>query len=123
MATSQALELGKKLVELCRSGKNLEAIDSLYSKDIISVEATPMPSQPAEMRGLDAIRKKNQMWMDEFDWNSGSVSEPMVHGDRFSIFYTMDVTNKKTGKQMHMEEIGLYTVKDNKIIKEEFFYH
>jgi hypothetical protein len=32
-------EIGHKLVALCQQGKNLEAIDTLYSKDAESVEA------------------------------------------------------------------------------------
>ena len=33
------LEVGKKLVELCKQGKNQEAMDTLYAPDIVSVEA------------------------------------------------------------------------------------
>jgi len=28
-----------------------------------------------------------------------------------------------TGKRFKMEEAGLYTVKDGKVVHEEFFYH
>ena len=50
------LEVANKLVELCRAGKNLECIDALYSKDIVSVEPMAMPPMPAEMRGIAAVK-------------------------------------------------------------------
>ena len=33
------LEIGKKLVELCREGKNEEAVNTLLADDVVSVEA------------------------------------------------------------------------------------
>jgi ketosteroid isomerase-like protein len=34
----------------------------------------------------------------------------------------MDVTIKQANKRVSMDEVGLFTVKDGKIVKEEFFY-
>ena len=34
----------------------------------------------------------------------------------------MDVTVKETGARMTMDEIGVYTVKNGKIVEERFFY-
>ena len=53
----------------------------------------------------------------------GSVAEgPFPHGDRFIVRFKYDVTPKHTGKRMTMDETGLYTVQNGKIVKEEFFY-
>jgi len=41
---------------------------------------------------------------------------------RFILRFKYDVTPKQTGKRMTLDETGLYTVRDGKIIKEEFFY-
>ncbi len=41
-------QVGEKLVSLCRVGKNLDAVESLYSKDIVSVEAQGSPEMPAQ---------------------------------------------------------------------------
>jgi hypothetical protein len=40
-------EIGQKMVELCRQGKNDEAIKTLFSDDIVSVEAGAPPGQEA----------------------------------------------------------------------------
>ena len=45
--------------------------------------------------------------------------------NRPSAFRFTDVTAKAgpmAGKRMHLDEAALYTVKDGKIIQEEFFY-
>ena len=34
----------------------------------------------------------------------------------------MDMTVKETGARMKMDEVGVYTVKDGKIVEERFFY-
>ena len=36
--------------------------------------------------------------------------------------YTMDVTIKETGARQNMDEVGVYTVRDGKIVEERFFY-
>ena len=48
------LDVGKKLVELCKQGKNEEAVEALYSPDIVSVEAGAPPGDSPERRGLAA---------------------------------------------------------------------
>jgi len=114
-------ETGKRLVELCKQDKHLEAIDTLYSPEIISLEPRATTNTDIETRGLDAIRKKNVWWMQTQHVNSSSVEGPYVNGDRFSVNFKYDITNKKNGKRMDLSEVGLYTVQNNKIVKEEFF--
>jgi hypothetical protein len=35
-------------VALCREGKNLDAVNELYSEDIVSIEASTRPGMPRE---------------------------------------------------------------------------
>ena len=119
------MEVGQRLVALCQQGKNLEALDTLYDKDVLSVEAMAMPDMPAEMKGIDALRKKSDWWFANNEVHGGSSKGPFPNGDRFAVIYTFDVTPKsgpRAGKRVQMEEVGLYTVKGGKIVKEEFFY-
>lgn len=118
-------EVGEKLVALCREGKNIEAVDTLYDPDIVSVEAMSMPDMPAEMRGVEAVRGKNQWWMDNHEIHSASTEGPYPHGDRFAVKYAYDVTAKAgpmAGNRMKMDEVAVYTVRDGKIVREEFYY-
>ncbi len=118
-----AMEVGKKLVELCKANKNMEAVETLYSPDIVSVEAASMPGMPAEMKGIDAIRGKNQWWLDNHEVHSASCDGPYPHGDRFIVHFDYDVTNKKSNHRMQMNEMALYTVAGGKVVREEFFYN
>jgi len=118
-------EVGEKLVALCREGKNVEAVDTLYGPDIVSVEAISMPDMPAEMRGIEAVRGKNQWWLDNHEIHSASSEGPYPHGDKFAVKYAYDVTAKAgpmAGNRMKMDEVAVYTVHDGKIVREEFYY-
>jgi hypothetical protein len=85
-----------------------------------------MPEFPQHMKGIEAVRKKNQWWFDNHTIHGGDAMGPWPHGDRFIVLFKIDVTAKTgpmAGKRMQAEEAGLYTVKDGKIVREEFFYH
>lgn len=116
------LEVGKKLVELCKQGKNHEAMETLYAPEIVSVEAAAMPGMSAESRGRDAVFAKSKWWVDNHIVHSASVEGPYPHGDRFIVRFNYDVTIKAAGQRVQMDEMGLFTVKDGKIVREEFFY-
>ena len=123
---SDTLSVGKKLVELCRQGKNTEAIETLYSPDIVSIEVMGSPNMPARMEGLDKIKGKNEWWEKNHEVHSAEVEGPWPHGDRFIVHFKYDVTAKggpMAGNRMMLDEAGLYTVKNGKVAQEEFFYH
>jgi ketosteroid isomerase-like protein len=116
------MEIAKKLVELCRQGKNMEVLDTLFADDVVSVEAVAMPEIPQELKGLEAVKKKGEWWLANHEIHSASVTGPWPHGDRFIVGFQYDVTNKPSGMRMQMEEAALYIIRDGKIVREEFFY-
>jgi len=113
-------EVATKLVELCRKGEWMKAINELYSKDIVSVEAQEMENMPAEMRGIDQVRGKTEWWEKNMQVHSAKVGGPFVAGDTFVVQFDVDVTDKASNKRMQMSEVGIYTVKDGKVSREEF---
>src|SRR5437660_1674195 len=48
-------EVAKKVVELTRKQAWKKAIDTLYDKDIVSVEARTMDGSSPETRGIDSL--------------------------------------------------------------------
>lgn len=116
------MEIARKLVELCRQGKNMEALETLYANDAVSVEPVAMPDMQQEAKGPAAIKGKGEWWVANHEVHSAAVTGPWPHGDRFVVGFQYDVTNKPSGKRMQMEEAGLYTVRNGKIVREEFFY-
>jgi SnoaL-like domain len=113
-------EVALRLVELCRKGEYMQAIDSLYGKDIVSVEPRAMENMPAEMRGIDQVRGKTHWWIANHEIHDSKVSGPFVAGDKFVVQFDIDVTDKASKQRMQMSEVGIYTVKDDKIAREEF---
>jgi ketosteroid isomerase-like protein len=116
------LEVGKKLVELCKAGKNKEAAETLYAPDIVSVEAGGPPGKDRATRGVKALAEKSQWWQDNHTIHSSATEGPWPHDDRFIVKFTYDVTFKPENKRFTLEEAALFTVKDGKVVKEEFFY-
>ena len=53
----------------------------------------------------------------------GRDAGPYVGEDEFAVHYDYDVTNRPSGQRIQMTEMALYTVKDGKIVREQFFYH
>jgi ketosteroid isomerase-like protein len=116
------LEIGQKMVELCREGKNDEAIKTLFSEDIVSVEAGAPPGQDATTKGMAAVLGKGKWWVDNHIIHSAKAEGPWPHGDRYIVRFTYDVTFKPDNKRFTMDEAALYTVANGKVVKEEFFY-
>ncbi len=51
-----------------------------------------------------------------------AAAVPNMDRIQFMLRFKYDVTPKQTGKRITLDEIGLYTVRDGKITKKEFFY-
>ena len=51
-------EVADKVVKLCSQGKFDEATDTLYSPDIVSMEAGAPPGQSRESKGIAAVKAK-----------------------------------------------------------------
>jgi SnoaL-like protein len=108
-------EVAKKVVELVRKQAWYDALDSLYDKDIVSVEATA-----PETRGKDGVRGKIDWWVSAMEVHSFTASEPFAGHDRFVVQYDADVTEKESKQRRQISEVGVYTVKNGKIVREEF---
>ena len=63
---------------MCREQKWLEAINSLYADDIVSVEAQEIGEMPREMRGLDQVRGKPQWFLETSEIHACTIGGPFV---------------------------------------------
>lgn len=115
-------EVADKLVQLCREGKFGEATNVLYATDILNVEAIAPPGGSRETKGLDAVKERSKWWEDNHEVHACTVEGPLVAGSHFAVTFKLDVTFKPEKRRFNLEEIGIYTVSDGKIVREEFFY-
>lgn len=122
-APASTAAVANELVTLCRAGRNLDAIAKLYSPKIESIEPVGNEAMPAELKGIEAIRQKNESWFENNEVHSAEVNGPFIGGDQFAVQYVFDTTFKPTGQRSAMTEMALYTVKDGKIVREQFYYH
>jgi ketosteroid isomerase-like protein len=116
------MDIAKQLVELCRQGKIEQAINTLFADEIVSVEAGAPPGMQREARGIAALSAKSEWWLANHEIHSSAVTGPWPHDDRFVVGFQYDITNKPSGRRMNLDEVGLYQVRDGKIVREEFFY-
>lgn len=119
-----AFEIGKQLVAYCKEGKNLDSINNLYAESVESIEASPPPQGGERVtKGLEGVRAKNQWWSENHEIHSAQVEGPWPHGeDRFAVRFSYDITHKPSGARMEMDEIGVFTCEEGKVVREEFFY-
>jgi len=110
-------DVAKKVVEFVRKQAWYEALDALYDDNVVSVEADP---GAPEARGKEGVRGKIDWWVKEMEIHSFNAGEPFVGHDRFVVQYDAEVTNKKSKERRKLSEVGVYTVKNGKIVREEF---
>jgi len=116
-------DVANGLVELCRQGKFLEAIERYYGPNVISVEPAGSEGMPAKLKGIENIKKKNEWFAENHDVHGVSVDGPYLGEEQFAVRYRMDITPKMTGKRTTLTEMALYTVKDDQVVMEEFYYN
>lgn len=119
-------EIANRLVELIREGDYETAHSELYSKDIISIENPVDQSgdmKYMEVAGMQAVKEKGKQWEDGIEELFGQgASDPVVAPNAFAISMYFDAKLKGSPERVKMEEIAVYSVKDGKIVREEFIY-
>jgi hypothetical protein len=111
-------ELAKAFTDMCAKGEFEAAGKKFWSDDIVSRE--PMTGDMAELKGRKAAEGKNQRWYANHEVHDLKVEGPYVHGDQFVVGFKLDVTPKGQ-KRIHLDEVGLYTVRNGRIVEESFF--
>jgi hypothetical protein len=115
--------VARKFIELCKKGKHFEVMRTMYSPDMVSVEGNGK-----EYVGKGVVIHKSEVFQGNNNIVSQDLRGPFFLGDanassgRFGVYTSIDFTRKTGGARMMHEEVGLYTVKNDTITREEFFY-
>ena len=114
--------IASRFVELCNQSKNFDVMETMYAPDIVSVEG-----DGKETVGKGPVIAKSRHWATINTFHGEKVHGPYFCGGsdsdgQFAVYFTLDITRKSTGQRLTLEEVGLYTVKNDKITREQFFY-
>ena len=115
--------VARKFKELCQQGKHFEVMRTMHSPDMVSVEGNGK-----EYVGKEVVIHKSEVFQGNNDILSQDLRGPFFLGDakassgRFGVYTSIDFAPKAGGARMTHEEVGLYTVKNDTITREEFFY-
>ena len=113
----------KRLVELYERAQYLAPIDELYADDVVSIEAEAPPDGERQAQGKAVVRARHEAWLQRVDIHDAVIEGPYLHGDdRFAVRMRFAVTRRKDGRRMVFDEVALYQVRGDRIVREEFFY-
>lgn len=118
-------KVADRLVALCGTGKNLEAIKELYADNAKHVEAMEGPGCARITEGKKTLLEKAEKFAKTTTVHGATCGKPLVNGDQFVCQMSMDCTCSEgpmAGQRMNMSETALYTVKNGKITEGKFFY-
>ena len=114
-------EIAQKLVQHCRNHTEAQGLDELYDENCTSVEPMAPEGQNPVSEGVAAIRAKHDWWNQNFDVHASELEGPFINGDKFSVIFEIDATDKASGQRWQMKEVALYEVEGGKIARESFF--
>ena len=115
--------LARKLVELCNQGKHFEVMRTMYAADMVSVEGNG-----TQYVGKETVIRKSEVFQGNNAIHSQDLRGPFFCGDpgastgRFAVYAAIEFSPKAGGGRHAHEEVGLYTVENIVITREEFFY-
>ncbi|MCG6885020.1 MAG: nuclear transport factor 2 family protein [Silicimonas sp.] len=114
-------DIAEKLCEHCHNHSEAQALEELYAEDAVSVEPMAPEGQSPVSEGRDAIKGKHDWWAANFEVHSADLEGPFINGDRFSVIFEIDATDKGSGQRWKAKEVALYEVENGKIARESFF--
>ena len=111
-------DVARKFVDLCNQGKNFDVKRTMDAPDIVSVEG-----DGAQTVGQAPVIHKSEVWQSNNTIHIEKVHGPFFNGpSQFAVHFTFDLTRNGSTRRQTIEEVGLYTVENDKITREQFFY-
>ena len=112
-----------KFMELCNQGKHFEFMRTFYAPEMVSVEG-----DGREFVGKEPVIRKSEVFQGNHILHSQNLRGPFFCGDasassgRFAVYTLLEYSPKAGGERRTQEEVGIYTVKNDVVTREEFFY-
>ncbi|HEU4470781.1 MAG TPA: SnoaL-like domain-containing protein [Flavisolibacter sp.] len=115
-------QVAKRYYEFIQQSRYDQIQQELYALDAVSIEPENDSQLPLVAQGLPALKEMERLFFSQVEeMHGGYMSEPVVSSFFFSMMMGMDVTMK--GRQRkRKDQIGVFEVRNGKIVKEQFFY-
>lgn len=116
-------DVANRLVALCNDQQLDTALQELYADDIVSIEGEGSAEMPARIAGIEAVKQKGEWWTANHEVHAMRTEGPFIGNrpDQFAVRFEIDLT-PKGGARHQMTEVGLYTVRNGRVVQEEFLY-
>jgi hypothetical protein len=115
--------IAAKFMELVGQGKHFDFMRTFYAPEMVSVEANGR-----EFVGKEPVIHKSEVFQGDNNFHSQDVRGPFFFGDadakagKFAVYIALEFSPKSGGERQKHEEVGIYTVKNDIVTREEFFY-
>ncbi len=112
-------EVANQYYHLATQNKWQDIVALFYHDDIVNQEP-PNSKHAGETRGLTAVREKAARFQNSIQkMHSAYLTPPLVAGNLFAIGMGQDNTYKEDGRSK-FDEFCIFTVRNGKIVREEF---
>ncbi|VWX61119.1 nuclear transport factor 2 family protein [Sphingorhabdus sp. 109] len=116
-------DLAHDFSSLLLSGRAVSAAEKYWAVDIVSMEPDNSRGRgPAIVSGYKAAHDKLTSWLEHSAMEELNIDGPFITGDHFALFIDMLIKRRATGERQPFSEIATYSVRDQKIVEERFFY-
>ena len=124
MSHQQIIDIAYGCIALWNQEKFREAYEAYYAEDAVKCEPTVIGDYPNEIQGRDTLADQEEFIQSGIATpHSIHVAEgPFIGANGFSVIIKSDFTINATGERHIFREVGVYTVEDGKIVREEFLY-
>jgi hypothetical protein len=115
--------IATKFMKLCGQGKHFDFMRGYYSADMVSVEG-----DAKETAGKEAVIRKSETFQATVNFISQDLRGPFFNGDdkatagQFVVYMAFEFELKADRSRFKREEVGVYTVKNDIVVREQFFY-
>lgn len=122
--TKTIQEIAYGCIDLWNQMKFREAYETYFAEDAVKCEPTAIGEYPNQIQGRNTlIAQEESIQNDLMDTHGIYVSEgPFIGANGFSVIIKSDFTVKETGTRHIFREVGIYTIKDSEIVREEFLF-
>jgi hypothetical protein len=110
------LDIGRKLVKFSNEGRSDLAVAQLYGDTIASIE-----SDSTTTNGIEGVQAKHAWWDANHEVHVAIAEGPYLghRPDQFVVKFCIDLTPRGAAREQ-FTEIAIYTVDNQRIVKEEF---